>query len=58
MFLVPAATHGSGVGHVNMAAMVTKLELINGEGDVLTLTQQYNPEMFKAAQVSFRRVRQ
>ena len=45
------ATHGSGVGLVNMAAMVTKLELINGEGKILTLTPQNNKDLFNAAQV-------
>ena len=45
------ATHGSGVRLVNMAAMVTKLELINGEGEILTLTPQDNKDLFNAAQV-------
>ena len=34
-----------------MAAMVTKLELINGEGKILTLTPQDNKDLFNAAQV-------
>jgi hypothetical protein len=46
-----AATHGSGIGLVNMAAMVTKLELINGEGKILTLSPQNNKDFFNAAQV-------
>ena len=46
-----SATHGSGVGLMNMAAMVTKLELINGEGKILTLTPQNNKDFFNAAQV-------
>ena len=45
------ATHGSGVGFVNMAAMVTKLELITGEGKILTLSTQNNRDIFNAAQV-------
>ncbi len=34
-----------------MAAMVTKLELINGEGKILTLSPQNNKDFFNAAQV-------
>jgi hypothetical protein len=32
--------------------MVTKLELINGEGMILTLSPQVNKDIFKAAQVT------
>ena len=46
-----AGTHGSGVTYTNLAAMVTKLELITGEGKVLTLAQKINQDIFKAAQV-------
>lgn len=49
---ISTATHGSGVGFVNMAAMVTKLELITGEGKILTLSAQDNKDIFNAAQVS------
>ena len=48
-----SATHGSGIGLINMAAMVTKLELINGEGKILTLTPQNNKDIFNAAQVYY-----
>ena len=34
-----------------MAAVVTKLELITGEGKILTLTAQNNKDIFNAAQV-------
>lgn len=51
LFLMYVATHGSGIGHVNLAAMVTKLELITGQGDVLTLTPQDDQDVFKAALV-------
>ena len=49
-----AGTHGSGITYTNLAAMVTKLELITGEGQVLTLTQHTNQDIFKAAQVCIR----
>ena len=44
-------THGSGITFTNLAAMVNKLEMINGEGTVLTLSAQVNEDIFKAAQV-------
>ena len=49
---VVVATHGSGAGLVNMAAMVTNLELITGRGEILTLSTQEHKDIFKAAQVS------
>ena len=52
-FCLFLATHGSGVGLVNMAAMVTKLELITGEGKILTLSAQNNKDIFNAAQVCY-----
>ena len=52
IFVFPA-THGSGVGLVNMAAMVTKLELITGGGKILTLSAQNNKDIFNAAQVCY-----
>ena len=45
------ATHGSGVGHGNIASLVTKLELITGEGETLILSPRRNQDIFKAAQV-------
>ena len=51
ILLAIAGTHGSGIGFNNIAAMVTKLELINGEGIILTLSAQHNEDIFKAAQV-------
>ena len=50
---VVVATHGSGAGLVNMAAMVTNLELITGRGEILTLSTQEHKDIFKAAQVSW-----
>ena len=46
------ATHGSGLGFGNIATLVTRLELVSGEGEILTLSPQDNPDIFKAAQVS------
>ena len=46
-------THGTGVEFGNLATLVTRLELITGDGSVLTLSASDNPETFKAAQVYF-----
>ena len=51
ILLAITGTHGSGITFSNIAAMVTKLELINGEGIILTLSAQHNEDIFKAAQV-------
>ncbi len=45
-------THGSGIAFSNIAAMVTTLELINGDGMILNLSPQVNKDIFKAAQVT------
>ena len=52
MWYVPG-THGSGITYNNIAAMVTKLKLISGEGMILTLSAQDNEDIFKAAQVYY-----
>ena len=49
--LILIGTHGSGITFNNIAAMVTRLKLINGEGEILTLSPQENKDIFKAAQV-------
>ena len=46
-----AGTHGSGITFKNIAAMVSKMELITGEGKLLTLTPENNEDIFIAAQV-------
>ena len=53
MHVVCAGTHGSGITYNNIAAMVTKLKLINGEGMILTLSARNNEDIFKAAQVYY-----
>ena len=37
----------------NLATLVTGLELVTGEGNILLLSASNNPETFKAAQVCF-----
>ncbi len=47
-----AGTHGTGITFGNYASMVTRLELVTGKGDILFLSANENPEIFKAAGVS------
>lgn len=45
-------SHGTGVDFGNIATLVTKLELVTGEGESLTLSANNHSDIFKAAQVS------
>ena len=46
-----SGTHGTGLGFGNIATMVTRLELVTGKGEILSLSESENPDIFKAAQV-------
>ncbi len=52
MHLCFAGTHGTGITVGNIASMVTRLELVTGKGDILSLSADENPDIFKAAGVS------
>ena len=49
--LCVSGTHGTGLGFGNIATMVTRLELVTGKGEILSLSESENPDIFKAAQV-------
>jgi len=50
----PAGTHGSRPDYGNLAALVTRLKIVTGEGKILTLTEKdNNTDLFRAAQVYF-----
>jgi xylitol oxidase len=46
------ATHGSGLRNRNLAAVVVGLEILNANGDLVTLTRDANPDTFPGAVVS------
>jgi xylitol oxidase len=48
---VATATHGSGVRNVNLAAAVSAIELIRGDGEVVTLRRDTDGETFRGAVV-------
>jgi alditol oxidase len=45
------ATHGSGINNGNLATAVTGLEFVNGAGDLITLSQAKNADVFEGAVV-------
>ncbi|MBW8747061.1 MAG: FAD-binding protein [Acidobacteria bacterium] len=49
---VMTATHGSGLRNRNLAAVVVGLEILNANGDLVTLTRDANPDTFPGAVVS------
>ncbi len=46
------ATHGSGIKNGNLATAVTALELIDANGQTVTLSRAQNPDLFDGAVVS------
>src|SRR3954454_6828300 len=48
---VATATHGSGVRNANLAAAVSAIELIRGDGEVVTLRRDTDGETFRGAVV-------
>ncbi len=46
------ATHGSGVGNGNLATAVSGIELVNGNGEIVTLNRTSDPEQVHAAVVN------
>ena len=44
-------THGSGIKIGNLATFVVRLELVTGQGQVLTVSATDNTDIFRAAQV-------
>ncbi len=52
MLCLPTGTHGNGIGYGNIAAMVTRLELVTGTGEIITLSADHQFDVFRAAGVS------
>ncbi|HEY6331133.1 MAG TPA: D-arabinono-1,4-lactone oxidase [Blastocatellia bacterium] len=50
---VSTGTHGTGVRFGSIATQVEGLTLLTGAGDIIHCSPDENPELFKAAQVSF-----
>lgn len=48
---VATATHGSGDGNGNLATIVSALELITGDGEVVTLSREHDGEQFHGSVV-------
>ena len=40
------ATHGSGVNNGNLATMVTALEMVDGNGDIVNFSREKDPDVF------------
>ncbi len=49
---ISTGTHGTGVRFGNLATQVAALTLVTASGDILELSPEREPDMFKAAQVS------
>ena len=46
------ATHGSGVRNGNLATMVTAVEMVTGNGDVINVSKEQEPDVFDGVVVS------
>lgn len=46
------ATHGSGVENGNLATMVTALEMVTGNGDIVNVSKEKEPDVFDGLVVS------
>ncbi len=49
---ISTGTHGTGVGFGTLATQVAGLTLVTAAGDILELSPERDPDLFKAAQVS------
>ncbi len=49
---IATGTHGSGLGYGNLASQVVALRLVTPSGEVLDLSRENEPELFRAARVS------
>ncbi len=50
--IISIGTHGSGINFGNMATLVTRIELVTGEGEIVVLSQEdSDTDSFRAAQV-------
>lgn len=49
---ISTGTHGTGVRFGNLATQVIGLTLVTASGDILELSPQHEPDLFKAAQIS------
>jgi len=45
-------THGTGIAYGCLATFIKEIKMVNGRGELLHLTPDRQPELFKAAQVS------
>jgi xylitol oxidase len=48
---ITTGTHGSGVKNGNLSTAVSLLDIVNGAGDVVTLSRKANPDIFPGAVV-------
>jgi len=49
---ISTGTHGTGTEFGNLATLVTKLELVTGKGEILTVSATQSSDIFRAAPVS------
>lgn len=49
---ISTGTHGTGTTFGNISTQITKLQWINGLGEIITCDASTNPTLFKAAQIS------
>jgi UDP-N-acetylenolpyruvoylglucosamine reductase len=47
--IISTATHATGLNYGNLSSYVVEIELLTGTGEVLTLSEEENQEIFKAA---------
>lgn len=48
---ISTGTHGTGIGFGSLSSQITALELVTADGDLITISEQVNPELFQAARV-------
>ena len=49
---ISTATHGTGIGFPNLPAQVVALRLVTADGEVHEVSEEADPELFRAARVS------
>ncbi len=49
---ISTGTHGTGAELRTIATQITKIKFVNGKGEIITVTEQDNYDLFKSAQIS------
>jgi len=49
---ISTGTHGTGTSFGNLSTQVAQLKFVNGQGEIITCSNEEQPELFNAAQVS------